>query len=82
MNLILHLPAETEAKLLERARASGKDVEALALEALSEQLAVDDRSPMLPHDVWHARLDAMLVSMPRRNPDADFSRETIYGDPE
>jgi hypothetical protein len=36
MNLILHLPAETEAKLIERARASGKEVEALALEALSE----------------------------------------------
>jgi hypothetical protein len=82
MNLILHLPAETEAKLLDRARASGKDVEALALEALSEKLADDDRSPTLPRDAWHARLDAMLASMPRGNPDADFSRETIYDDPE
>ncbi len=82
MNLILHLPAETEAKLLECARASGKDVEALALEALSEKLEDDDRSPMLPRDAWHARLDAMLATTPHGNPDADLSRESIYGDRE
>jgi hypothetical protein len=82
MNLILHLPAETEAKLLERARVSGKDVEALALEALSEKLADDDRSSMLPRDAWHARLDAMLASMPHGNPNADFSRDSIYGERE
>jgi hypothetical protein len=79
MNLIIHLPAETEAILLQQARATGKEVETLALEALSEKLCSDSPSPMLALAEWHARLDAMIESMPHGNPDADFSRDSIYG---
>jgi hypothetical protein len=78
MDLLLHLPPDTEARLLERARAMGKDAEALTLEALREKLASDEAASMLPLDEWHARFDALIASMPRGNPGADFSRESIY----
>ena len=55
-----------------------KDAEALTLEALREKLASDEAAPMLPLDEWHARFDALIASMPQGNPDADFSRESIY----
>ena len=80
MNLIIHLPPETETRLLQQARATGKDAEALALEALAEKLASDEPSSMLPLGEWHARFDAMIESMPHGNPDADFSRESIYAE--
>ena len=80
MNLMIHLPPETETKLFQQARATGKEVEALALEALLEKLASEEPSPMLPLDEWHARFDAMMESMPRGNPEADFSRDGIYDD--
>jgi hypothetical protein len=78
MNLLLHVPPETEVKLLEHARATGRDAEAVALDALSEKLLNDEPSSMLPLDEWHARLNELLASMPPGNPNADFSRETIY----
>ena len=78
MTLLLLLPPDTEAKLLERAREVGKDVEAFTLEALREKLASDEPSPMLPLDEWHAQFSSLLASMPHGNPDADFSRESIY----
>jgi len=78
MNLLLHLPPDTEVKLMERTRATGMDAETLTLEALRDRLANDDVSPMLPLDEWHARFDAIIASMPQGNPDADFSRESIY----
>ncbi len=78
MNLIIHLPPETETRLLQQARATGTDAEALALDALREKLAGDEPSPMLPLDEWHVRFDAMIASMPRGNPEADLSRDSIY----
>ena len=78
MNLLLHVPPDTEARLMERARATGKDAEALTLEALREKLSIDEASPMLPLDEWHARFDALMASIPPGNPNADFSRESIY----
>ena len=78
MNLLLHLPPETESRLLEQSHATGKDVEVVALEALRDKLARDDAPPMLPLEEWHARFDALLASMPRGNPNADLSRESIY----
>ena len=78
MNLLLQIPPETEAKLLERARASGHDVEFVTLEALHEKLATEEPSTMLPLDEWHARFEALLKSMRPSNPNADFSRESIY----
>ena len=78
MNLLLHLPPDTETKLLERTRTTGKDAEALTLEALREKLSNDDVPAMLPLDEWHARFDALIASMPQGNPNADLSRESIY----
>ena len=63
---------------MQQAHATGKDAEALTLEALREKLASDEPSPMLPLDEWHARFDAMIESMPHGNPAADFSRGRIY----
>jgi len=78
MNLLLHLPPETEDRLMEHSRATGKDVEIVALEVLNDKFARDDASAMLPAEQWHAQLDALLASMPKGNPNADFSREHIY----
>jgi hypothetical protein len=78
MNLLLHIPPETEAKLLERVRASGQDAEFVTLEALHEKLASDESSPILPLDEWHTRFAALLKSMRPSNLNADFSRESIY----
>ena len=55
MNLLLHVPPETEVKLLSHARAIGKDAEAVALDALRERFSDDEPSPMLPADEWRAR---------------------------
>jgi hypothetical protein len=39
---------------------------------------IEECSAMLPRDQWHARLNAMIASTADGNPDADFSRESIY----
>jgi hypothetical protein len=56
----------------------GKDAEAVALDALRENLSGDDASPMLPLEEWHAKFNALIAAMPHGNPNADFSRESIY----
>jgi plasmid stability protein len=78
MTLLLQIPPDTEAKLLERAAATGKGAEAVAADVLRESLATDDASPMLPLEEWHARFNALIAAMPRGNPSADFNRESIY----
>jgi hypothetical protein len=78
MNLLLHLPPETEALLMEQARATGRDVESLALEALREKLGADQTSPLLPRDVWKKEFREFLATSPDGNPDADFGRDGIY----
>lgn len=80
MNLTLHLTPETEAKLREQAAQCGKSLETLALEALEEKLADEDASSrMLPSEVWTARFDEFLATLPRSNATfVDDSRESIY----
>ncbi len=78
MNLLLHLATETEAILLERARAIGQDAESLALEALRKKLAAENASPMSPRNEWHVCFDALIATMPHGNPQADLSRESVY----
>ena len=81
MNLILHLPPDTEAKLNEKARVLGKPPEAVALEALNDRLSEDVvAQPLLPPDEWLRQFDAWVVSHPSRNPRVDDSRESIYPD--
>jgi predicted transcriptional regulator len=81
MNLTLHLTPATEAKLREQASLAGRSPEELALEALQDRLAVESE----PCEVQSpgsrlAEFRAWLASRPVGNPDADFSRESIYGD--
>jgi hypothetical protein len=79
MNLILHLPPETEAKLKEQAAATGQAPEELALRALEEQLASAAQSPSaLSADDWVADIRAWAESHRHLPGDADDSRETIY----
>ena len=80
MNLILHLPPETEAKLNEQARVLGKAPEAVALEALNDRLAEAVPQPSLSPEEWRRQFDAWVVGHPSRNPRVDDSRESIYPD--
>jgi hypothetical protein len=79
MLLTLHLIADTEAKLKEQARLTGKSPEELAVEALQEKLAYDPE-PAMSRSVSSrlAEFRAWIASMPAGNPDADISRESIY----
>ena len=78
MNLILHLPAPLEAKLREQAKAAGKPLEDVVLEALQEKL-IPDEEGRLPRDKWHARFEAFLALLPRTDATfVDDSRESIY----
>jgi hypothetical protein len=80
MNLLLHLKPETEAKLREQATLTGRSVENLALEALEEKLSAGpEPGEALPLSAELAEFRDWLVSMPGGNPEADFSRESIYG---
>jgi hypothetical protein len=80
MNLLLQLKAETEMKLRKRATLTGQSLETLALEALEEKLATGpEPGEVLPLSTRLAELRAWLASMPGGNPNADFSRESIYG---
>jgi len=81
MNLILQLPPEIESKLVEQAARTGKAPEALALDALREQLSVEAVSPpTLSPDEWLRHFDAWVSDHESRNPRVDDSRESIYPD--
>ena len=85
MNLILHLPPETEAKLNAQAAAVGKAPEELALIALEERLAAgfdpaDGATQPTPisHEEWIADIRQWAESHRRLEHPADDSRESIY----
>ncbi len=79
MNLILHLPPETETKLNEQSALTGETPEQLALRALEEQLGVSiERSSNLSADEWIADIKAWAASHRRLPREADDSRESIY----
>jgi hypothetical protein len=79
MNLILHLPPETEAKLKEQAAATGKAPEEFVLRALEEQLANSAQSPSaLSADEWVADIRSWAEDHRHRSGDADDSRDSIY----
>lgn len=85
MNLILHLPPETEAKLNAQAAASGKAPEEFALNAIEQRLAVgfepaDVSTPPAPisHEEWMADIRQWAESHRRLEHPADDSRESIY----
>lgn len=82
MNIVLHLPPETEAKLLEQARVTGQNVEALVLEALHERLDSAEPAPASPvsTEEWLQLFDDWVGSHESRNPRVDDSRESMYPD--
>ena len=81
MHLILNLPPETEAKLLQAATELGKAPEAFALEALDEKLADEVSSEAtISRQEWLRQFDEWLSSVKSRNPHVDDSRESIYPD--
>lgn len=79
MNLTLHLNTEMEARLREISQQTGKEPEALAIEALQEKLADHNGATAdISADEWLKKFREWIASMPQGNPDADFSRESIY----
>jgi hypothetical protein len=79
MNLILHLPPETEARLIEQATLEGKEPETLALEALEDRLSAPGAgAKKRPLQEWLRELNEAPTRLPPGNPEADFGRESIY----
>lgn len=79
MTLSIPLTPETEARLRERASASGKDIATYVLEAVEEKLGSDSPpKENATHEEWSARFHAWAESFPRRPGVADDSRESIY----
>jgi predicted transcriptional regulator len=77
MTLTLHLPPETENRLRELATLTGKNPEAVALEALREKLS--DESAPLPQSTSAAEFKAWLATHPSSTTaNFDDSRESIY----
>jgi hypothetical protein len=82
--LTIHLPADTEQKLREKASHSGKSLEAYVRE-LAERAAQDHAgspAPISPPEMtpeqWIAEWRAFVDSRPIRPVIADDSRESIY----
>jgi len=82
MNILLHLPPETEARLIEQAQATGRDAETLALEAVRERFSAGEPAscPSVSTDEWLRLFDAWVGDHESRNPRLDDSRDSIYPD--
>lgn len=86
MTLHIELSPQTEAKLRERAAASGKDIGSYALDAIEQRLAADPgngsvaTSPRQGGEEWFARFNEWVAAHPRRALLADDSRDAIYGE--
>lgn len=81
MTLTLHLTPEIEAMLKDKANYAGRSPEELALEVLQDGLAMEAQpNAILPPGSRLAELRAWQATRPRGNPNADFSRESIYDD--
>jgi len=87
MTVTLTLQPETEAKLRERAAASGKDVSTLVREAVEEKLSAADARKAtddMPYARWFAEFGAWMDDVAKRAPMypqgyvANDSRESIY----
>ncbi len=78
MTLTLHLPPEIEAQLHAEASRSGKDPNSVVLDALREKLSQAAENGFSPSSQLSA-LRSWLANPPQGNPNADFSRDSIYG---
>jgi plasmid stability protein len=82
MTLHLSFPPETEARLRERAAATGKDVEEVVREAVEEKLATPTtQGPEgKSYEQWAAEFKAWVESHKPVGHFVDDSRESIYAD--
>ena len=81
MSLSISFGAETEAKLRDRAAATGKDVATLVREAVEEKLSegAGGRIPAeMPYEQWLAAFDAWVAGHRPVEHFVDDSRESIY----
>jgi hypothetical protein len=79
MTLTIHIPAELEIVLLERAKAASKSPEELAVETLKDWFADESvGAAVLPTDAWLAEFRAFTAATPRGNVHANVSRDSIY----
>ena len=80
MTLTLSLPPDLEARLRERAAASGKDIEGFVREAVEEKLlAAESTGPEgKTREQWAAEFKAWIESHKPVTHFVDDSRESIY----
>jgi plasmid stability protein len=80
MNVSINFPAEIETILLRRAAASGKDVETVVKELVSEGLAEQNppHAKVASHEEFMAKLQRFIDLHPASNGSMDDSRESIY----
>jgi hypothetical protein len=79
MDVTIHFSPDIEAKLMAESARTGKRPEDIVAEAIAEGL-LDKKaaSDARRFKAWQKKFDAFLATMPRGNPDADFSRDKIY----
>lgn len=81
MTLTLSFPPELEARLRERAAASGRDVESLVRDAVAEKFAEEVRDARgRTREEWAAEFHAWVASHKPVSHFVDDSRESIYAD--
>jgi hypothetical protein len=81
MTVQVKIPSATEAKLRERAAATGQDVESFILQAVAEKLAESDSQFQLPSrncNDWTEKLHLCIDLHPAATHFVDDSRESIY----
>ena len=83
MTLNISLSPATEARLRQRAAASGKDVSDFVRETIEEKLSAPSAGGPASGqgtDEWFSRFNEWVASHPPRPIIADDSRDAIYGD--
>lgn len=78
MNVNISFSAEIETTLLRRSAASGKDVETIITEFVTERFAEEHLWPAKSHDDFMASLHRVIDLHPTSNGSMDDSRESIY----
>lgn len=78
MNVNISFSAEIETTLLRLSAASGKDVETVIMELVTERLAEEHPPPVKSHEDFMASLHRIIDLHPRSNGSLDDSRESIY----
>jgi hypothetical protein len=80
MTLNIHLPADVERTIRERASAAGVDLETYVTNIVKEEIAVapEVKSPVPPPSSYAERLQAWIALHPVLDHPIDDSRESIY----